>query len=61
MNQEIATKLTEAAEVWVEITRTEITDVIIDEQTKDAQRQQLNAKESASLSPLQRGSAVPLS
>lgn len=45
MNQEIATKLTEAAEVWgVEITRTEITDVIIDEQTKDAQRQQLNAE-----------------
>ena len=45
MNQEIATKLTEAAEVWgVEITRTEITDVIIDEQTKDAQRQQLNTE-----------------
>lgn len=45
MNQEIAAKLGEAADVWgVEITRTEITDVIIDEQTKDAQRQQLNAE-----------------
>ena len=45
MNSEIAVKLSEAAEVWgVEITRTEITDVIIDEQTKDAQRQQLNAE-----------------
>ena len=45
MNSEIAVKLSEAAEVWgVEITRTEITDVIIDEQTKDPQRQQLNAE-----------------
>ena len=45
MNHEIAVKLGEAADVWgVEITRTEITDVIIDEQTKEAQRQQLNAE-----------------
>ena len=33
------------AEVWgIEITRTEITDVIVDEATKEAQRQQLNAE-----------------
>lgn len=45
MNQEIATNLQEAAVVWgIEITRTEITDVVIDEQTRDAQRQQLNAE-----------------
>jgi len=45
MNHEIARNLQQAAEVWgVEITRTEITDVIIDEQTRDAQRQQLNAE-----------------
>ncbi len=45
MNQEIATNLALAAEVWgIEITRTEITDVRVDEQTKDAQRQQLNAE-----------------
>jgi regulator of protease activity HflC (stomatin/prohibitin superfamily) len=45
MNAEIAKNLQQAAEVWgIEITRTEITDVIIDEQTKDAQRQQLNAE-----------------
>ena len=44
MNQEIAERLTQAAEVWgVEVTRTEILDVLIDEQTKDSQRQQLNA------------------
>ena len=37
--------LQEAAEVWgIEITRTEITDVQVDEQTKEAQRQQLNAE-----------------
>lgn len=45
MNQEIAKNLQAATEVWgVEITRTEITDVIIDAQTKEAQRQQLNAE-----------------
>ncbi|WP_420548610.1 SPFH domain-containing protein [Curvivirga sp.] len=45
MNSEIATNLQEAAEIWgIEITRTEITDVIVDEQTKAAQRQQLNAE-----------------
>jgi regulator of protease activity HflC (stomatin/prohibitin superfamily) len=45
MNQEIAANLAKAAEVWgIEITRTEITDVRVDEQTKDAQRQQLNAE-----------------
>ena len=45
MNEEIAINLQQAAEVWgIEITRTEITDVIVDEQTKDAQRQQLNAE-----------------
>ena len=45
MNQEIASNLQAAAEIWgIEITRTEITDVIIDEKTKDSQRQQLNAE-----------------
>lgn len=45
MNMEIAKFLQEAAEIWgIEITRTEITDVIIDDQTKEAQRQQLNAE-----------------
>lgn len=45
MNAEIATNLAIAAEVWgIEITRTEITDVRVDEQTKEAQRQQLNAE-----------------
>lgn len=45
MNQEIGKNLQAAADVWgIEITRTEITDVIIDEQTKEAQRQQLNAE-----------------
>ena len=45
MNKEISYNLKEAAIVWgIDITRTEITDVIIDEQTKDAQRQQLNAE-----------------
>ncbi len=45
MNREIATYLQDAAEIWgVDITRTEITDVIVDEQTKEAQRQQLNAE-----------------
>jgi regulator of protease activity HflC (stomatin/prohibitin superfamily) len=45
MNLEIANNLRDAAEVWgIEITRTEITDVKVDEQTKAAQRKQLNAE-----------------
>ena len=45
MNSEIAKNLQEAASVWgIEITRTEITDVQVDDQTKEAQRQQLNAE-----------------
>ena len=44
MNQEIASSLTKAAEVWgVEVTRTEILDVLVDEATKTSQRLQLNA------------------
>jgi regulator of protease activity HflC (stomatin/prohibitin superfamily) len=44
MNQEIATNLQRKAVEWgLDITSTAITDVIIDDQTKDAQRQQLNA------------------
>lgn len=45
MNSEIALNLGKAAEEWgIEITRTEIIDVIIDDETKEAQRQQLNAE-----------------
>ena len=45
MNNEIATNLQDAATVWgIEITRTEITDIIVDDETKSAQRQQLNAE-----------------
>lgn len=45
MNEEIANNLRAAAKVWgIEITRTEITDVVVDDQTKQAQRQQLNAE-----------------
>ncbi len=45
MNQEIAHNLQDAAEIWgIEITRTEITDIKVDAQTKEAQRQQLNAE-----------------
>ena len=45
MNQEIAARLSKAAEVWgVEVTRTEILDVLVDEKTKESQRQQLNAE-----------------
>ncbi len=45
MNVEIAHNLHSAAEVrGIEITRTEITHVIVDEATKEAQRQQLNAE-----------------
>jgi len=44
LNAEIAENLRKAAEVWgVEITRTEVTDVELDEQTRTAQRLQLNA------------------
>lgn len=45
MNQEILKNLRDASEVWgLEITRSEITDVRVDEATKQAQRQQLNAE-----------------
>ena len=45
MNEEILRNLREASEVWgLEITRSEITDVRVDEATKEAQRQQLNAE-----------------
>jgi regulator of protease activity HflC (stomatin/prohibitin superfamily) len=45
MNEEILINLREASEVWgLEITRSEITDVRVDEATKQAQRQQLNAE-----------------
>ena len=45
MNQEILKNLREAAEIWgLEITRSEITDGRVDEATKQAQRQQLNAE-----------------
>ena len=45
MNLEIKERLGLAAEIWgVEVTRTEILDVLVDEQTKDSQRQQLNAE-----------------
>lgn len=45
MSVEIATNLHVAAEVWgIEVTRTEVIDVIVDEVTKEAQRQQLNAE-----------------
>jgi regulator of protease activity HflC (stomatin/prohibitin superfamily) len=45
MTQNIATNMQSAAETWgIDITRTEITDIIVDEKTKDSQRQQLNAE-----------------
>ncbi|MAU35740.1 MAG: paraslipin [Actinobacteria bacterium] len=45
MNAEIAKSLSPSAEVWgIEITRTSITDVVVDDSTKAAQRQQLNAE-----------------
>ncbi|MBC6497289.1 MAG: SPFH/Band 7/PHB domain protein [Alphaproteobacteria bacterium GM7ARS4] len=45
MNQEIAVNLSAAAEIWgVEVTRTEITDIVVDERTKESQRQQLDAE-----------------
>ena len=40
MNEEIARNLQETASIWgVEIIRTEIADVIVDKQMKNAQRQ----------------------
>ncbi len=45
INEEIARNLAEASADWgVEITRTEVLDVVVDEETKAAQRQQLNAE-----------------
>ena len=45
MNQEIANRLSKAAEVWgVEVTRSEILDVLVDEKTKESQRKQLDAE-----------------
>ena len=45
MNHEISQNLQQAADVWgIDVTRTEIIDVIIDEETQAAQRQQLNAE-----------------
>ena len=45
MNSEIAEHLKAAAEIWgIEVTRTEITDVLVDERTKESQRAQLNAE-----------------
>lgn len=45
MSAEILSALDKAAEEWgVDITRTEMTDVIVDDETKTAQRQQLNAE-----------------
>lgn len=45
MSEEILQKLDRAADEWgVDITRTEITDVVVDNETKSAQRQQLNAE-----------------
>ena len=39
MNHEIADNLQDAADIWgIEITRTEITDIRVDDQTKEAQR-----------------------
>ena len=45
MNAEIQSNLSSAAEVWgVEVTRTEIVDVVVDEETRQAQRKQLSAE-----------------
>ena len=45
INQTVQRKLAEAAELWgIEITRTEVMDVVVDDRTKEAQRQQLNAE-----------------
>ena len=45
LNQEIQENLSDAANIWgVEVTRTEITDIQIDDRTKEAQRVQLSAE-----------------
>lgn len=45
MSEEILKNLRQASEVWgLEITRSEITDVRVDQETREAQRQQLNAE-----------------
>ena len=45
MNVQVYEQLKKAAEIWgIEVTRAEILDVMLDEETKDAQRQQLNAE-----------------
>lgn len=45
MINEIAENLKDASDVWgIEITRTEVLDIVIDDLTKEAQRQQLNAE-----------------
>ena len=45
LNNEIQKNLSEAANIWgVEVTRTEITDIVIDERTKESQRVQLAAE-----------------
>ena len=45
INDRIKENLSKEAEIWgVEITRTEIVDVMVDEETKKAQRMQLNAE-----------------
>ena len=45
LNMEIQTNLADAAKIWgVEVTRTEITDVQIDDETKKSQRVQLSAE-----------------
>ena len=45
MNIQVYEQLKKAAEIWgIEVTRAEILDVQLDEETKEAQRQQLNAE-----------------
>lgn len=45
INEKIKNELSKAAEIWgIEITRTEIIDVLVDETTRMAQRTQLNAE-----------------
>jgi regulator of protease activity HflC (stomatin/prohibitin superfamily) len=45
INEQIRTSLSEACSVWgIEITRTEILDVMVDESTKTAMQQQLNSE-----------------
>ena len=45
LNETIKSELAKAAEIWgIEITRTEIVDVVVDESTRKAQRKQLDAE-----------------